>query len=344
MNGAQSFSPSVGVLGLLRGCVTAAADRLWVRTLPKIERLYYTGGGLGDELMLTAVAAEARKTGRPLSILTDRPEVWEGNTDPAQVVTNVQRWLRVFLRQRIATDIVHLAYTNGTHRHIGEQIGLNIGVELPSGWRPVYRPRGKSYVSRGAIVVQNSCRGAQFSAYTKEWSFDRWNELAQGLAKEGHRLMQVGTPMDPLISGAQDLRGQTSLADMTAILEQARLFIGLESGPMHIAAAVGTPSVIIYGGRTRPWETGYPWHWHVADTTIPCAGCALNTGCPYDVKCMEGISVEAVWETVERALRGESSPGFAGRPEAIKTRAQGDVLSAQAGACSAEVKTGAQTR
>lgn len=294
----------MGVFEKIRAYAIAGADRLWVRTLPEIDQLYYTGGGLGDELMLTAVAAEARREGRPLSILTNRPEVWEGNEDPVRVVTNIDRWFRVYFRKRIATQITHLGYVNGIHKHIGEQIGLNIGVKLQPGWRPVYHPRGRAKGPADAIVMQNSCRGAQFSATTKEWVFERWNELAARLRESRHALVQVGTTMDPPITGTQDLRGKTSMADLAAILERARLFVGLESGLMHLAAAVGAPSVIIYGGRTRPWETGYPWHWHVANTEIECAGCALNTGCPHDVKCMAEIGVEAVWDSVQKALRG----------------------------------------
>lgn len=294
----------------LRAYALAGVDRLWVRMLPKIDQLYYTGGGLGDELMLTAVAAEARKLGRPLSILTNRPEVWEDNTDPVQVVTNIEKWFRFYFRKFIQTQIKHLPYTNSIHEHLGEQIGLNIGIKLPANWRPVYRPRGKVAGPAGAIVLQNSCRGAQFSAYTKEWPFDRWQILADSLRQEGHSLVQIGTGADPLIEGAMDFRGRTSLADAAATLEKARLFIGLESGLMHLAAAVGAPSVIVYGGRTRPWETGYPWHWHVADTSIPCAGCALNTDCPHDLQCMKGIGVDEVWGAVQRSLKDDSAPGF----------------------------------
>jgi len=314
----MSAATNLRVSDRIRGYLAVALDRVWVMTLPKIDRLYYTGGGLGDELMLTAVAAEARNMGRPLSILTNRPEIWEGNEDPLQVVVDVERWFRVYFRKFITTQIKHLPYTNSIHEHLGEQIGLNIGIKLPANWRPVYRPRGKAAGPAGGIVLQNSCRGAQFSAYTKEWPFDRWQILADNLRQEGHCLVQIGTGADPLIEGAMDFRGRTSLADAAATLEKARIFIGLESGLMHLAAAVGTPSVIVYGGRTRPWETGYPWHWHVADTSIPCGGCALNTGCPHNVKCMEGIGVEAVYEIVQRALQGEAAPGFVGRPTATR--------------------------
>jgi ADP-heptose:LPS heptosyltransferase len=191
------------------------------------------------------------------------------------------------------------------------------GVELPANWAPVYRSRASPGVEAGVVVIQNSCRGALYAATTKEWPFKRWDLFAERLISERHKLVQIGTIQDPLVSGAVDLRGKTNLPRAAAILEQARLFIGLESGLMHLAAAVRVPSVIIYGGRTRPGETGYPWHWHAANLQIECAGCALNTGCPHDMKCMEEISVEQVHALAERALAGEKKPEKDFRPQLV---------------------------
>ncbi len=260
--------------------------------------------------MFTAVAAEARKCGGALHVLTDRPEVWEGNTDAASVQTGVGRWFDAKNRGLIKTEITHLSCKNSIHVHLAEQMAGLAGLELPANWGPVYRPRSPARVEPGAVVIQNSCRGALYAAVTKEWPFKRWNLLVERLLAQGHPIVQIGTQHDPAIPGAIDLRGQTDLAQAAWLLERARLFIGLESGLMHLAAAVGVPSVIVYGGRTRPWETGYPWHWHAANTTISCAGCALNTGCPHNVECMEEITVDKVLVTVRKALEGEQAPGF----------------------------------
>jgi hypothetical protein len=288
----------------------ALRDRLWALSRPRIDRLHYTGGGLGDELMFTAVVAEARRTGRPLHVLTDKPEVWEGNTDPASVQTGIEKWFRAKDRGRLATEIVHLSCSNSIHVHLADQMAKMAGVELPPNWAPVYHTRRPAGVEEGSIVIQNSCRGALYAATTKEWPFDRWDCLAERLLAEGHRLVQIGTSEDPLVPGVVDLRGGTDLARAAAILEQAKLFIGLESGLMHLAASVRVPTVIIYGGRTRPWETGYPWHWHAANLSIPCVGCALNTGCPHDVACMKEIGVDSVWIRVQDCLAGRTPPGF----------------------------------
>lgn len=306
------------VTGKGRRLASALSGRLWAFTRPKIQQLYYTGGGLGDELMFTAVAAEARKHGSALHVLTDRREVWEGNTDAASVQTGVGKWFDAKNRGWINAEITHLSCQNSIHVHLAAQMAGHLGLDLPENWAPVYRPRRPARVEPGAVVIQNSCRGALYAAVTKEWPFERWNCLVERLVAEGHRVVQIGTRHDPPVPEVVDLRGETDLPRVASILEQAKLFIGLESGLMHLAAAVRVPSVIIYGGRTRPWETGYAWHWHIANTTISCAGCALNAGCPHGIKCMEDTSLDAVLETVERVLTGESAPRFTGRPPFVQ--------------------------
>ena len=302
------------VTGKSHQLVSALSGRIWAFTRPKIRQLYYTGGGLGDELIFTAIAAEARRRGRPFHVLTDRHEVWESNTDPMSIQTGIRKWFYAKQRGWIDAEITHLSCENGIQVHLADQMARAAGVELPPDWAPVYRPRKAPGVPSGSIVIQNSCRGALYAAVTKEWPFERWSQLATFLISQGHKIVQIGTSVDPPVQGAIDLRGKTDLPRASAILEEAKLFIGLESGLMHLAAAVRAPSVIIYGGRTRPWETGYPWHWHLANTAIPCAGCALNTGCPHDVKCMDEIRVDDVWRAVQRVLEDEPAPGFVGRP------------------------------
>jgi len=281
---------------------SAARERIWALTRPRIRQLYYTGGGLGDELIFTAIAAEARRLGRPFHVLTDRPEVWESNTDPISIQTGIRKWFYAKKRGWIDAEITHLSCENGIRVHLADQMAQIVGVELPFDWAPIYLPRSPSGVESEVVVIQNSCRGALYAATTKEWPFERWDCLAERLVAAGHELVQIGTLHDPPVRGSIDLRGKTDLPRAAAILEQAKLFIGLESGLMHLAAAVRIPSVIIYGGRTRPHETGYPFHFHAGVSQLPCSGCGLNSDCPLEVKCMTDITIEDVWVSTKKAL------------------------------------------
>ncbi len=276
--------------------LSAVRDRVWAFSRPRVPRLVYANGGLGDELMLTAVARAARRSGQPLHILTNRPDCWEGNADPLSVQIGVDRWFYAQNRGWLAADIVHAAYANGTGRHVADQMAEKAGVSLPTDWRPVLPRAGPGQRDPRRLILQNSCRGARYAATTKEWPADRWAELAGRLARD-FSLVQLGTPQDPPIPGAHDLRGRTTLREAAARIADAAALVGLESGLMHVAAAVGTPAVIIYGGRSRPHETGYPCHRNLTRSP-PCAGCGLNDGCPHGIMCMDIPVAE-----VEQAVR-----------------------------------------
>jgi hypothetical protein len=275
--------------------------RVWSAWGSKPEKLYYTNGGIGDELMLTAITRTARQAGRPLHVLASYPELWRSNADPASIETGLEAWLYARRRNWIGTDIVHLAYRTGAPGHIAQQMAARADVILPEGWRPVLTFDRAATRDPRLIVVQNSCSGARYAATTKEWPQSQWQELSRRLARD-FRLVQIGTQSDPRLEFAEDLRGRTSLPAAAALLSGAALFLGLESGLQHIAAAASTPAVIIYGGRSRPQETGYAFNQNITRSP-PCAGCGLNTGCPHAMICMD-IPVDEVEASVRQLLGG----------------------------------------
>lgn len=279
-------------------------DRLWAMSRPRVPRLVYTNGGLGDELMLTAIAHTARAAGQPLHVLTNLPEVWQGNADAGSVQTDVERWFYAQRRGWIDSEIVHLGYeSTRAGRHIAQQMADHLGLLLPPAWRPVLpaaRPATARHPRR--IVIQNSCRGARYAATTKEWAQAHWLTLCARLA--GYELVQLGSVHDPALPVTTDLRGKTTLIGAAEMLASAACFVGLESGLMHVAAAMHTPAVIVHGGRTAPTQTGYPFHRHITRQP-PCAGCALNTGCPHDLVCL-AIPPEEVLDAVQQSLRASS--------------------------------------
>jgi lipopolysaccharide heptosyltransferase II len=100
---------------------------------------------------------------------------------------------------------------------------------------------------------------------------------------------------------AVNLVGRTSLRDVIAVMERAAVAIGPDTGPMHIAAAVGTPVVALFGA-TSPRRSG-PWGWEdlVIRGDVPCAPC-YRPRCPIGQLCMESITPGMVIERVDRAL------------------------------------------
>lgn len=99
-----------------------------------------------------------------------------------------------------------------------------------------------------------------------------------------------------------DLSGRTSLRDLVAIFGECAAAFGPDSGPMHLAAAVGCPVVSLWGS-TAP-ERSAPWGFAelAIRGEIPCHPCYLRQ-CPIGRECMRRIAPETIANTVRRALR-----------------------------------------
>jgi heptosyltransferase-3 len=105
-----------------------------------------------------------------------------------------------------------------------------------------------------------------------------------------------------------DLSGQLSLKELAALTARARLFVGVDSAPMHIAAAMGTPVVAIFGPsgdcEWGPWdELGKNRHRVVASNIHPCRPCGM-AGCN-DSKvsdCLTTLPVAQVLAACEELL------------------------------------------
>jgi len=99
---------------------------------------------------------------------------------------------------------------------------------------------------------------------------------------------------------AISLAGKTDLKELIEVIRNARFMVSNDSGPMHIAAALGIPVFAIFG-PTDPLRTGPYGEGHtVIREDIPCAPCFKRT-CN-DVRCMNSLSVEKVYEIIKRRL------------------------------------------
>lgn len=101
--------------------------------------------------------------------------------------------------------------------------------------------------------------------------------------------------------GVLNLAGKTSLRELMALMKQCRVFLTNDTGPMHVAAALGVRVVAIFGS-TSPELTGPVSEapLQILTSSAPCSPCFLRE-CPIDFSCMQGIVVEVVVEAVVRS-------------------------------------------
>ena len=101
-----------------------------------------------------------------------------------------------------------------------------------------------------------------------------------------------------------------SLPEVTALGSAATLFVGNDSGIAHIAAAVTTPSVVIFGSSNvahwRPWTTAPA---EVVREEMPCAPCPGYTCAEFEQpECIRRVTVERVAAAIERVLEEKRPP------------------------------------
>jgi ADP-heptose:LPS heptosyltransferase len=154
----------------------------------------------------------------------------------------------------------------------------------------------------GHVVVHP---GASVPA--RAWAPERHAALVRALAAEGRRVIVTGGPRErPLTravagSHALDLGGRTSLTELTDVLAGADCLVAGNTGPAHLAAAVGTPVVSLYAPtvpavRWRPWRVRH----ELLFVAVPCAGCRART-CPVPGHpCVDDVEVEEAVAAVHR--------------------------------------------
>ena len=189
---------------------------------------------------------------------------------------------------------------------------------LPSSLRVPLQPPGdrvaawRERLGRGPHVAFHV--GASFGT-AKRWLPERFAALAGALTERGRQVLLVGGPADrdlartvrmsaPRPEQIKNLAGETSVAELVALLAAVDVLVANDSGPMHLAAAVGTPVVAIFGA-TNERETfplAAPGKLRLLKAPgIECSPCKLRE-CPIDHRCMTRIEVAEVLNAVEEVL------------------------------------------
>ena len=147
---------------------------------------------------------------------------------------------------------------------------------------------------------------------SRRWPAEKFRELSLKFGREGREFLVIGTAADTDLSRiicqdnphATSLVGQTTLTQTAAIIQRCRLFIGNDSGPFHLAVAVGTPSVALIGGGPLSFHLYSGNGVKIIKNSVPCAPCRVRV-CP-DMQCMDNISVEDVVNACRHMLEESS--------------------------------------
>jgi lipopolysaccharide heptosyltransferase II len=159
----------------------------------------------------------------------------------------------------------------------------------------------------------------------RRWPEPAFIELVAGLARGNarRRLVLSSGPSDRqaarrIAKGARARLGEPArtrvldfgefdLAELRALIGRSRLFVGGDTGPLHVAATTATPVVAVYGPtlpvRSTPWRPPEAITESVEIVGLPCRPCDQRVCAPGDYRCLTTLGPEAVLAAAERALR-----------------------------------------
>ncbi|MEJ2055708.1 MAG: glycosyltransferase family 9 protein [Calditrichaceae bacterium] len=146
----------------------------------------------------------------------------------------------------------------------------------------------------------------KFSANRKEWGVENFQKL-RNLFPD-YEFVQIGLESDDLLENVHDARG-LPVRQSAAVIRNSLFFIGLEGGLMHVAAAAGRRSAIIYGGFIDPDISGYEENLNIVNR-VECSPCFRSykklEHCETMI-CMKGISPESAAGKIKDKFKSELS-------------------------------------
>ncbi len=155
---------------------------------------------------------------------------------------------------------------------------------------------------------------------TKQWRAGGFAEVARHFLQKGFAVALIGSDRErdlcaevaSLAPGAINFAGETSLSELAALVSHAAICVTNDSGPMHIAVALGRPVVSVFGPTDPVWAGPFR-NGIVVRENVPCSPCYLRrlSRCPFSHRCMEQIGAGVVMDNIDRALA--NSPGRTGK-------------------------------
>jgi lipopolysaccharide heptosyltransferase I len=273
----------------------------------------------------TAVFAVA--TGAPVRIGFDRPraQVWQASARVLPAEARRHAWSG-------AREGSWLAYTHhipvptldahavDRYLRVGAMLGLD--DDPPDFTFPIPTAaagRVEALLGEHGISQQRLLTLAPGTIWeTKHWRTDGFADVARHFMQKGFAVALTGsarerascTAVAALAPGAVNLAGETTLAELAALIRRSTICVTNDSGPMHLAVALDRPVVSVFGPTDPVWIGPYRRSDAVLQADLPCVPCYLRvlSRCPHDHACMTAVSAQSVIERAEAWLADQATP------------------------------------
>jgi heptosyltransferase-1 len=264
-------------------------------------------------------------TGAPARVGFDRPrpEVWAASDREFPALARKHAW-------QGAREGSWLAYTHhipvptldvhavDRYLNVGPILGLDDGpadfsfpIPAAASSRIEQLLRGSGIADAPLLVL---APGTVWE--TKHWGSRKFADVARHFMQKGFAATLVGSRRERpvceevagLAPGAVNFAGESSLSELAALIRRSTICVTNDSGPMHLAVALGRPVTSVFGPTDAIWIGPYRRENAVLQAGLPCSPCYLRqlSRCTHGHACMHDVSARAVIERMEGMLGGRT--------------------------------------
>jgi ADP-heptose:LPS heptosyltransferase len=274
------------------------------------------GHGFGDNLMATAVIAGIKKEYPDIKIFVLTKRRWEifENNPNVDVCFDARKVMKKNPElYKKAIGLCEYSYPDlrnaKTVKHLIDIMHDAVGINVQN---RTYKPeiyltqKELNYhrwwlqrLPRPMVAVAPSGK-ITTKILNKFYEFEKWQKLAALLRNANITVIQVGDKREgPLLKGARNYRN-LGYRKTASVLKRCDAVITHIGGIMHLATAVGTPCITIYGGTEDPLVSGYPCNVNIT-ADIHCAPCWLENPCEKPI-CRDMMTPELIMGKLNELL------------------------------------------
>lgn len=294
------------MINLIRKLVYSLPARVRIPFLKKVSLLYHEAG-LGDTLLVAAVAREIKQFyGDNINITV--------NCEKSDLLQN-NKYIDTISNRYDGIDLNYHYGKSRSTKHFDtsliEIMCRKVGINNPKHTVDLFLTDEELNNAKKLLekynqpIVTIQTTSGEFDASRKHWPEHSWRDLVHFLNDSSVTVLQLGSSADTVIDGTVNLINKKSIRESAAIISYADLHIGIVSSLMHVAEAVDTPAVILFGGFEKYTAHNYK-NITPMESQTECSPCGLintnMTPCPFGKKCMISISPKDVYNEVEEIL------------------------------------------
>lgn len=272
--------------------------------VPKINVILLNRRESNGDVLLAAALAPALKKKHPncsIYFSTKCEEVLKGNPFIDKIVEDkdvTERLFQVYYN-------LDMVYENRPFSHILEAYADAVGVNVEDCELFLSTSKFNKIPQKYVVIHAGSTGWAG-----RNWTPDKFDNIARQLRSKGYFVVCVGRG-DHLVPCDLDLRNKTTIAELASVIKNAKLFVGIDSFPMHVAQTFNTPSVCFFGSidpKLRIISTNTK---AVMAPNLKCLGChhrkpapsvVTNTCETITLDCIDKVTVEMMWKEIEGKL------------------------------------------